>query len=317
MALSPVFALDTTTAYAPVRVIAPVNQIGFYLNGNLNNGIGATFTYATPGQLVIDGVAININDSVLLGTQNAPYENGIYYCSDNGVGGSNAVLTRRGDMQCVEQIKAGYPIHSEDGTLYAGGYASIVLPLPQGIGKPVVPGTNDINFSASITPAPDQFLERLANLSDVADPIASLNNLAGLAAYGTVLPTGETSYPPVFKEITVSFADLNGGGKVILNNNASSVYVLPNIFAQSDSVNFDLVGDRDVIITDGTNIFSQANAAALQNLAGANNFILNTNYPAGRPTAPGQPIVCQYSGGTTNYTAGTLKISLIAFYKQS
>lgn len=316
MALNPVYALDTTTAYAPVRVFATVNQIGNYVNGPLNNGINATFTYATPGPLVIDGVAINVNDSVLLNVQNAPYENGIYYCSDNGVGGTNAVLTRRGDMQCVEQIKSGYPIQSQAGATYAGGYAAIVEPLPQGIGKPLVPDANDINFSASITPAPNQFLERLANLSDVADPIASLNNLAGLAVYGTNLPTTEIAYPGIAKEITVDFSELNSGGKVILNNNASSTYVIVNLIAQSDSINFDLAGDRDVVITDGTNIFSQANPAALQNLAGTNNYILNTTFPLGRPSAAGQPIVCEYSGGTTDYTAGTLKISLIAFYIQ-
>ena len=102
--MSTVNALNHDKALAGVRLVASSNQSGTYFNGATNNGVGATFTYAT-GALTIDSVTVNLNDYVLLAGQTAAYQNGIYQCTQQGATGVAAILTRRGDFQCIAQLR--------------------------------------------------------------------------------------------------------------------------------------------------------------------------------------------------------------------
>ena len=87
------------TYHAPVLLESP-NTVG-NLNATYNNGtagVGATLTNAgTQVALVIDGVATNVNDRVLIYNQTNAYENGIYTVTDVGSGSTNWVLTRATD----------------------------------------------------------------------------------------------------------------------------------------------------------------------------------------------------------------------------
>lgn len=87
------------TYHAPVRLESP-NTVG-NLNATYNNGaagVGATLTNAgTQVALVIDGVATNVNDRVLIYNQTNAYENGVYTVTDIGSGSTNWVLTRATD----------------------------------------------------------------------------------------------------------------------------------------------------------------------------------------------------------------------------
>ena len=67
-------ALNASQQLANVRVVAASNQSGTYNNGPLNNGVGATFTYAT-GALTIDSVAVLQNDFVLLAEETRKFQN--------------------------------------------------------------------------------------------------------------------------------------------------------------------------------------------------------------------------------------------------
>jgi len=115
--MSTIEALNASKQLAVVRVVAATNQTGTYFNGSLNNGVGATFTYAT-GTLTIDSVALNLNDFVLFSGQTAGYQNGIYQVTTLGSTGVAAVLTRRGDFQCREQIRGGQYVPVAAGTVY-------------------------------------------------------------------------------------------------------------------------------------------------------------------------------------------------------
>ncbi len=117
----------------PVRVVAISNQTGTYSNGTLNNGVGATFTYAT-GALTIDSVIVNLNDSVLLEGQTNKNENGIYICTQQGATGVSAVLTRRNDLQCIEQLLLGGYVSVSAGTVNAGAIYAFVEPKPAHFG---------------------------------------------------------------------------------------------------------------------------------------------------------------------------------------
>ena len=87
------------TYHAPVLLESP-STVG-NLNATYNNGtagVGATLTNAgTQVALVIDGVATNVNDRVLIYNQTNAYENGIYTVTDVGSGSTNWVLTRATD----------------------------------------------------------------------------------------------------------------------------------------------------------------------------------------------------------------------------
>jgi hypothetical protein len=128
----------------PVRVVASTNQSGTYVNGPLNNGVGATFTYAT-GALTIDSVVVLLNDNVLLVGQTAGEQNGIYVCTQQGATGVSAVLTRRHDFQCIEQLLLGQYVSVSAGTAEAGSLYALVEP------KPARLGIDDMFFTAVIT----------------------------------------------------------------------------------------------------------------------------------------------------------------------
>jgi hypothetical protein len=129
----------------PVRVVATSNQTVTYFNGPVNNGVDATATYAT-GVLTIDSVAVNIGDSVLLAGQTAAYQNGIYICTVQGLVGVSAVLQRRADYQCREQLLEGQYVSVAAGTVSAGAIYVLVEPMPAAIGNPVVANANNITF---------------------------------------------------------------------------------------------------------------------------------------------------------------------------
>lgn len=169
-------ALDTYKVLAPVRLVSNSNQSGTYFNGMLNNGVGATFTYAT-GALTIDSVTVNINDYVLFAGQTSGYQNGIYQCTQAGATGVAAILTRRGDFQCIEQIKGGSFVPVIAGTVYGGAVFTVVEPFPAAIGVPVVSGANNINFATITAASSSLYLQIANNLSDLNSVPAALLNL--------------------------------------------------------------------------------------------------------------------------------------------
>src|SRR6056300_1240573 len=80
----------------PVRVESPINLSASYDNGT--SGVGATLTNTgTLAAISIDGVALSLNDRVLIYNQTNAAHNGIYYVSTVGDGATAWVLTRTTD----------------------------------------------------------------------------------------------------------------------------------------------------------------------------------------------------------------------------
>lgn len=93
--------VDTVAAagihyHDPVRVETPINLNASYDNGT--SGVGATLTNTgTLAAISIDGVALSLNDRVLVYNQTNAAHNGVYYVSTVGDGATAWVLTRTTD----------------------------------------------------------------------------------------------------------------------------------------------------------------------------------------------------------------------------
>lgn len=131
----------------PVRLAATSNIAGTYYNGPNNNGVGATFTYAS-SSLTIDSVVVVLNDRILLTDQSATYQNGIYVVSSIG---ATVVLTRAEDQQCIEQIQTGEYVSVKGGSVNAGSFFTVIEPRPQVIGTSAIVYSTDPASGAAVT----------------------------------------------------------------------------------------------------------------------------------------------------------------------
>jgi len=136
------------------RVVSVSNLAGSYLNGPLNNGVGATLVSSGVGALVIDGVSLVANDRVLLSAQTNANENGIYIVNNAGGVAANWVLVRSSDFQNIEQMKLGQFLSVNAGSASAGSMWVLVEPLPAQLGIDSLlfestqsPGGGDVTFS--------------------------------------------------------------------------------------------------------------------------------------------------------------------------
>ena len=129
-----------------VRLVSNSNISGTYSNGEGNNGVGATITTAS-SSLTIDSVATVNGNRVLLLNQTNTYENGIYEVS--GVG-SVVVLTRSDDFQSSEQMKPGYYVPVEAGTVFAGACFTVVEPQVNIVGTDAITFTDNSSNPTSV-----------------------------------------------------------------------------------------------------------------------------------------------------------------------
>lgn len=334
--MSTIHALNTFQQLGSCRLVATSNQSATYDNGPTNNGVGSKLTFAT-GTLTIDSVLVLLNDRILLTAQTNGYENGIYECTQQGATGVAAILTRAGDFQSIEQIKGGQYVPISAGTVNAGSFFCVKEPLPAAIGAPSTSGANDINFgstavasgvgTAAAKAASDNTKANLASVTaaTTSGNISQFNDTAGTVGDGPVaankvltsgIATPDVGANLISFDVTVGQAALAAGGSVILiDSSGSKQYKIRSLELESGGTNFSGGGgDRLGEITDGTTVYSVIPAAVMQAL-------VNARWGVGTPlpnaasaanntsTAAGADLVFQYSGGTTDYTAGSLRIS--------
>lgn len=169
----------TVTSYSifqqltSVRLASTENIAGTYVNGSLNNGVGATLTATTIGALLIDGVAVQVGNRVLLKLQTSTIENGIYVVRTPGSAISLWMIERSTDLQCIEQCKSGQYFSTGGGNTLIGTMYVLVEPLPSIIGiEPLV--FLDVGDSGSIV---GPYLLKSANLSDLSNKETGFTNL--------------------------------------------------------------------------------------------------------------------------------------------
>ena len=119
-------------------------SLAAYSYNNGTSGVGATITGTAVGVLTIDGVAVVLNDRVLVKNEtgaDAPY-NGIYLCTTAGAVGAAYVLTRATDFNQSAEMYSAYTF-TESGTVNADtGWV-----CSNNSSTPIVVGTTDIVFT--------------------------------------------------------------------------------------------------------------------------------------------------------------------------
>lgn len=89
--------------FHPCRTATTTNLTSNYLNGTV--GVGATLTATSNGAIgSIGGIALALNDRILVKDQTTKLQNGIYYVSALGDAGAPWVLTRALDLNQSDEI---------------------------------------------------------------------------------------------------------------------------------------------------------------------------------------------------------------------
>lgn len=130
---------------------------------------------------------------------------------------------------------------------------------------------------------------------------------------------GQVSRALESQETTAGQAALASAGTVTVFDSAGSeTWKVREIYLSGEGTNFSGGGgDRDLEISEGSTIFTVIPAATLQALAAARWGDTGVPFPATAAhfttaTSAGGDILAQYSGGTTDYSAGQLKVVVIA-----
>ena len=148
---------------------------------------------------------------------------------------------------------------------------------------------------------------------------ASVHNLVDPGVATAYIQTSATESDPCINmvsfDVTVGQADLATGGSVTLQaSSGSKQYRIRELYLNSGGTDFSGGGgDRLATISDGTTDYSVIPAATLQSLANARFGDTGLPFPASAAinvsTAAGAALTIAYSGGTTDYAAGSMVIS--------
>lgn len=251
-----------------------------YANGAA--GIGATLTNAgVQVALTIDGIALALNDRVLVKNQTNEFENGIYTVTDIGSGATNWVLTRATDYDEPTEIEPGNIVPVREGTVN-GGTIWLQVKVVTTI------GTDPIVFIQLRIPGGDPFLLKANNLSDLASIPTALTNL-GIEPFAT---QPITQYNTLVGGAGNTIDDVAPGttGQVLTSNGAAANPSYEDIGTDSGLTQYGLV------VAQGAGAFTATNVGlagqALVSTGGAsdpafNNISLTTGVTGILPIANG------------------------------
>lgn len=239
----------------PVRLVSIANIAGTYNNGPSNDGVGATLTIAA-SSLTIDSVVCVVGDRVLLQTQTATNEQGVYIVKSIG---STVVLQRSADQQEREQFKAGQYISVGAGSLRAGNIYSVVEPLPNIVGIDAIvynsdPSGGGVTFSGGASTA-----NALSVFSDTAGNIKAATTTVtlgqSLAVTGGISSTTAVTFPGSQQYTTVAIAASQFNG----------MYAAPKLLVAAGGANTLLVLDKlDLLMTYVSANYAAGGVAAVQ-----------------------------------------------------
>jgi len=159
-----------------------------------------------------------------------------------------------------------------------------------------------------------------ASLTKIAmvDGAVTAGHVAIFDANGSVADGGAFAFQPKVYNVIVGEAAVAAGGSVtLIASSGSQQFQILNIFTNKGGTNFSGGGgDRLGQVTDGTTVYSVIPAASLQTIANVGWGVTALPFPASAPinttTAAGANLSFKYSAGTTDYTTGSIFITVVA-----
>jgi hypothetical protein len=227
--------------------LATTGNLAGYTYDNGDEGAGATLTAGSTGVLSVDGVAASVGDKILVKSQSAPAQNGIYTVTVNA-GGVAAVLTRSINFDTASKILEGTEVTVLQGSTLAATQWIMNQTAT------IVVGTTAITFiELSISGA----LLAVNNLDDVANAATARENIgaaaeADLANYleligGTL--TGSLAFNGTGLRLNADFSTATNSERFLFRssttNGNSYVGVIPNGTGNWSSYNVYSSSDPD------------------------------------------------------------------------
>lgn len=199
--------LDTLTAPHNIRLATTANLNATYNNGS--SGVGATLTNAGAlAALSIDGVAVGLNNRILVKNQSTEFQNGIYDVTTVGDGATAWVMTRSEDYNLPDEIDLGDFFTVGEGSL--NGLTQWI----QTAAGPFTIGVTAITFESNVV---------------AGTGVTKTNNIINVSGSGFT-----------WNEVTGTSGNLSSHNGYILNNAALVTMTLPATFAIGDT--FAIVG---------------------------------------------------------------------------
>lgn len=188
------WVLNTIGNIPPCNVATTANLTATYANGS--SGVGATLTNSgTQAALNIDGLALAVNNRVLVKNQTTNSQNGVYTVTDVGSASTNWVLTRSTDLDFYTQFIRGLTIEVFAGTINSPKIFMLTSSVTVNIGSAAVvfselASTGLTNVLGTTNQVSVSVVGGVATVSIASDPIIPGNG-------SITLPKGTTAQRPI------------------------------------------------------------------------------------------------------------------------
>lgn len=323
-----------TLSVAESSVITPTiaNHIATYTNttgtlsedpataisgGNIQAGLGtgtagylSSFPSASSkGSFRFTAVA-NTGDTLVTLSNALHGQASVYSIPDSGATTANMIISKLTGTQHITVGSLAIDAGSLTAGIATGGTAGglTLYPATASNGSFVLtPVGNSGNFAATLSP---KSTLGQATVYTIPDPGAATSNLV---LSQSTLPTNNVAFTRV---LTLTFTQLASAGKVNIaaHPSATSQFAILDIKVLTSTGLSGGGGNRLLAVSDGTIVFNNAGITAA--VLGTPIFTLwgGTGNPVAVGTSQvstaGADVFFQYSGGTTDYTAGSVQIAV-------
>lgn len=187
------WVINTIGNIPPCNVATTANLTATYSNGS--SGVGATLTNSgTQAALNIDGLALAVNNRVLIKNQTTNTQNGIYIVTDVGSASTNWVLTRSTDLDFYTQFIRGLTVEVFAGTTNSPKIFMLTSSVTVNIGSAAIvfselASTGLTNVLGTTNQISVSVVGGVATVSIASDPVIPGNG-------AITLPKGTTAQRP-------------------------------------------------------------------------------------------------------------------------